>query len=211
MPACPQECKQENGLFPQSLKFSDLPCLPRQDHPGSSRTKPSHSASSLLGHSRAQGPAAGRRGASAAWWPVCPLSKPLSQGKLSLAWKGIPAAEPCPGGQQPPGDARLCPCVWLWSQEVAGGEVTPHWPSFHPGHSRQSRGKQNREGLCAGTQPLPQPPQGPAGAGGEMPAPPEGLEAVWALHSSTLLLLLLLLQLEAGHKAFPGTKRQPWF
>lgn len=77
MPACPQECKQETGLFPQTLKFNDLPWLSRQDHPGSSRTKPSHSGSSL-GHSKAQGPAAERRGAPAPWWPVCPLTKPLS-------------------------------------------------------------------------------------------------------------------------------------
>lgn len=78
------------------------------------------------------------------------------QGELSPAWKGTPAADrwdTCPSGQQPPGDARVCLSLWLWSQEVAGREVTPPLASFHLGTEAEHREAERGRALCwhAGT------------------------------------------------------------
>lgn len=206
----PSEMQTRDWLVPQTLKFSDLPCLPRQSLPGSSRTKPNHSASSL-GHSGAQGPAAGRRGTPALWWPVCPPTKCLST--AVRASSALPGKEHLQQSPASVGSSLLgMPgCVHLAAVTRGGrweGDTTLGFLPLRPQQAEHREAEQGRA-LCW---------HAAASAattgtcwGGEMSTPSKVVEAVWALHSSTLLLLL---QLVTRPKEFPGTKRQQrqlWF
>lgn len=206
----PSEMQTRDWLVPQTLKFSDLPCLPRQSHPGSSRMKPNHSATSL-GRSRAQGPAAGRRGTPAPWWPGCLPTKCLSM--AARASSALPGKEHLQQSPASVGSSLLgMPgCVHLAAVtrgDQQEGDTTlgflPPWPQ-QAEHREAEQGRAFCWHAAAST--------ATTGTcwGGEMSTPSKGVEAVWALHSSTLLLLL---QLETRPKKFPHTKRQQrqlWF